>query len=207
GRPPLARLPAHREAHIAAGSDDALLDFQRRCARAPALSERWKPSTALTEAEARAQAQHFREAYVEPLEDLRTLDGLYGRERAIRLKQMEEERRLGRELTDGERQQIEEPMRGTAELERKRAILESVQGPLAEYADTVRALNELLAEGSINQTTYNARLAELQRAAAATMSGVTGRDPNTGRTYDDLAAIADENARFAAQLESFQQHR
>src|SRR5690606_6286477 len=93
------------------------------------------------------------------------------------------------------------------ELERKRAILESVQGPLAEYADTVRALNELLAEGSINQTTYNARLAELQRAAAATMSGVTGRDPNTGRTYDDLAAIADENARFAAQLESFLQHR
>src|SRR3546814_2742777 len=75
------------------------------------------------------------------------------------------------------------------------------------YRNTIEALNGLLAEGEINQTSYNARLAEMAATAAGTTAGLPGVDPGTGMAYADISATADENERYAKELESFETYR
>src|SRR3546814_6527226 len=67
--------------------------------------------------------------------------------------------------------------------------------------------SDLLAEGEINQTSYNARLAEMAATAAGTTAGLPGVDPGTGMAYADISATADENERYAKELESFETYR
>ncbi|APZ81849.1 tail tape-measure protein [Erythrobacter phage vB_EliS_R6L] len=200
-------LPNNRQSQLQADIDEAFADFERRFNRAASFTEKWEIATALTDADARETARAFEEAYVAPVERLSALQGKTGIERDILNAKLEETLRLGRELTPVEAQMIENGIRQNDQLSRQANILQQIREPLETYRATIEALNGLLADGTITQTSYNARLADLAQSAAGTFRGLPGVDPNSGQTYEDLGATADENARYAQQLEDFANHR
>ncbi len=200
-------LPNNRQAQLQADIDEAFADFERRFNRAASFTERWTIATALTEADARETALAFEQAYIAPLERLTALQGKTGIEREILNKKLEETERLGRALTPTEEQMIENGIRQGDQLERQNAILTEIRGPLEQYRATIEALNALFASGEISLTSYNARMAEMAATAAGTISSLPGVDPATGQSYSDIGKVADENARYAAQLEEMANHR
>lgn len=201
-------LPANRQTQLNAQIDEALAEFRRRFDREATAGERATIAKAFTDADARETAQRFEEAYVQPLKRLQDLQGKTGIDRAVLNAQLDETLRLGRELTPVEKQMIENAIRNGDQLQREAQLLEQIRGPLENYKNTIAALNSLLAQGAINHTSYNARMAELAATAAGTaFRGLEGVDPASGRTYEDLTAISDENARYAQQLEDFQTYR
>lgn len=200
-------LPNNRQAQLQADIDEAFADFERRFNRAASFAEKWEIATALTEADARETAQHFKEAYEDPLARLTALQGTTGIEREILNAKLEETARLGRELTPIEEQMIENGIRQGDQLERQNSILTEIRQPLEEYRAQVAALNALFESGQISLESYNARMAEMASTAASGLKGLPGSDPNTGMAYDDVSAVADENTRYAKQLEDFQNHR
>lgn len=198
-------LPSDRKTQLAADVEEAFAEFQRRFERAPDFAEAWRIETALSDADARAIAQHFQEAYVDPLREWEQLEGLTGRQREIRLRQLREEKTLGRELTDVEKARIEAFVNGNAQAERQREILESIQGPIQQYRDTVATLNEMLASGAISQAQFNARVSELGASASQFKGGLPGMNAN-GVLFADEAAreqAAMQMDSQLAQLESF----
>lgn len=200
-------LPADRQSQLNAQIDEALAEFTRRFNREATPEEAATLRRAFTDADARETARRFEEAYLSPLQRLQALQGTVGVERDILNAKLEETERLGRDLTPVEEQIIENGIRQGDQLSRQAQLLQQIKGPLQEYAAQIEALNALLADGDINQRQYNARLAEMAASAAGSINGVTGVDPATGRNYEDVTAIAEENARYAKQLEDFQNYR
>lgn len=200
-------LPNNRAGQLQAAIDDAFADFERRFNRAADATEKLTIKTALTDADAREQAQHFEEAYNKPLERQMALAGKTGIERDILNAKLEEAEKKGSALTAAEEKTIETSIRGNDALSRKAQILEQLRDPLENYRATLEALNGLLADGEINQTSYNARLAEMAAQAAGVTAGLPGVDPNSGMAYEDVSKVADEKARYALQLESFATYR
>lgn len=196
-------LPNNRQSQLQADIDEAFADFERRFNRAADFAEKWEIATALTEADARETAQAFEEAYVLPIERLAALQGKVGIERDILNAKLEETARLGRELRPEEEAMIENGIRQGDQLQRQAQLLEQINGPMEEYKAQIAALNALFADGDISLQSYNARLAELAAAAAGGLANLPGIDPGTGMAYEDVSAVADENARYAAQLEEF----
>lgn len=185
-----------------------LQEFEEKFNRAADAGEKATITKALTDADARATALRFEEAYVKPLDRLRALQGKTGIERQVLNAILDETARKGAPLTEQERQRVEQGIRGNDQLSRQAQLLEQIRGPMQAYMDLVADLNTLLARGDINQTQFNARMAELiAQAANASFSGLEGTDPATGRSYEDLGAIADENARYAEQLNNFATYR
>lgn len=182
-------------------------DYRRRFNEELAEGDKTRVAGAINDAVARETAAHFDEAYVKPLERLQALQGKTGDDRDILNKQLEETARLGRELTPVERQQIDNSVRQGNALSRQAEILAQIRQPQQDYADRIAALNALLAAGTINQTSYNARVADLGQSARDALSDLPGSDPNTGQTYGDIAARSGEDARYAKELESFQNNR
>jgi hypothetical protein len=187
--------------------DKTLADFKRRFDREATPEERKRMSDALTEADARETAQRFEEAYVKPLKRLQDLQGKTGLDRAILNAQLEESLRLGRDLTPVEKERIDANMRQSDALERQADVLANVRGPVEEYKAQIAALNALLEKGAISQTAYNSRIADLGQTARDAISDMPGVDPNTGRSYADLAKAADEDARYARERETFENNR
>lgn len=200
-------LPNNRQAQLQADIDEAFADFERRFNRKASFAEKWEIATALTEADAAETARAFEEAYVLPLERLTALQGKTGIDRDILNAKLEETARLGRDLTPIEEAQIERGIRQSDQLERQAAILEDVRQPLLEYAAQIEALNALLARGDLSLASYNARIAEMGASAAGVVRNLPGVDPNTGMAYGDIAAVADEQARYAKELEELEAHR
>lgn len=202
-----ARGQVGRVATVEAQLERVFSDFQRRFNREMTPDEQGRVRTALTEAEAREIARHFEQAYVEPLERLEALQGRTGIDREILNTQLEETARLGRALTPVEEAQIDRSIRQGQALTDQARILEEIKGPQEQYAARVAALNALLERGVISQTTYNARIGDLGRTARDMLSDMPGVDPNTGMSYSEIAAGAEENARFASELEALAQQR
>jgi len=180
----------------------AQADYLRQFNTAMSPEDTKKITGALTDAEARETARHFDEAYVQPLERLRALQGKVGLDREVLNRQLEETARLGRELTPEEAKQIENSVREGDALQRKAQILADVKGPLQEYATQIKVLNELLASGAINQTQYNARIADLGNTARGIVRDMPGVDPNTGKEYGRIGAEADEDARYKKEQDA-----
>jgi len=200
-------LPADRQTQLNAQIDEALAEFTRRFNREATPDEQATIRKAFTDADARETARRFDDAYVQPLKRLKELQGTTGIEREILNAKLDETLRLGRELTPVEAQMIENGIRQGDQLSRQQQLLEQIRAPLENYRATIEALNKLLADGTISQTSYNARLAELAQSAAGTVSGLPGVDPGTGQSYEDVGKVADENARYAKQLEDFSNYR
>ncbi|MEJ7831346.1 MAG: hypothetical protein WKF79_00390 [Nocardioides sp.] len=201
-------LPSNSQSQLNSAIDEALNEFKRRFDREASTGEKATITKAFTDADARETAQRFEQAYVEPLKRLQELQGKTGIDRAVLNAQLDEAALRGRALTDVEAKQIETGIRGSDQLQRKSQLLEQIRGPMQAYTDMVQTLNALLAEGSITQTAYNARLADLNNQAVQTsLQGVKGVDPATGRDYEDLAAVSDENTRYAQQLANFETYR
>lgn len=200
-------LPADRQTQLNAQIDEALAEFTRRFNREATPDEQATIRKAFTDADARETARRFDDAYVQPLKRLKELQGTTGIEREILNAKLDETLRLGRELTPVEAQMIENGIRQGDQLSRQQQLLEQIRAPLENYRATIEALNKLLADGTISQTSYNARLAELAQSAATTVSGLPGVDPGTGQSYEDVGKVADENARYAKQLEDFSNYR
>ena len=186
---------------------DKLAEFKIKFDREANPDEKAAITAALTDADARATAQRFQEAYVDPLARLEALQGKTGIDRAILNAELEETKRLGRELTPVEKEQIENGIKRGDQLQREAALLEQMRGPMDDYAKMVETLNALLAKGEITQAAYNARLAELQnQATQSALAGLTGVAPD-GRNFQDIAAVSDENQRYAQQLEAIDEFR
>lgn len=185
----------------------AQADYQRQFNTAMSPDDVKKITGALTDAEARETARHFDEAYVKPLERLRALQGKVGLDREVLNRQLEESARLGRELSPVEAQQIENSVREGDALARKAQVLADVKGPLQEYAAQIKVLNDLLAAGAINQTQYNARIADLGAGARNVLRDMPGVDPNTGKEYARIGAEEDEDARYAKEQEALENNR
>mgnify|MGYP007089699233 FL=1 len=86
-------------------------------------------------------------------------------------------------------------------------MLADVKGPLQEYAAQIKTLNDLLASGAINQTQYNARIADLGSTARGLLGNMPGVDPATGKEYGRIGAEADEDARYAKEQEATRNNR
>jgi hypothetical protein len=201
-------LPADRQTQLNAQIDEALAQFTRKFEREATAGEKAEITKAFTDADARDTARRFEEAYVDPLKRLQDLQGKTGVDRAILNAKLEETARLGRELTPVEAQMIENGIRHGDQLQRQAQLLEQIRGPMDNYRATIEALNALLAKGAISLEAYNARMTEMiANAANATIGGLQGVDPNTGQDYEQLTAIADENARYAEQLNNFREYR
>lgn len=200
-------LPNNRESQLQADIDEAFADFERRFNRAANFAEKWEIVTALQDADAREVAREFEQAYVKPIERLAALQGKVGIEREILNAKLDETARLGRELRPEEEAMIERGIRQGDQLSRQAQILEQIRGPMEEYRAQIEALNALLAQGDITLTSYNARMAAMAATAAQGLGGLQGIDPGTGMAYEDISAVADENARYAAQLEEYANFR
>jgi len=199
-----SRGTGSRAESLSARIDRVLADFKRRFDREANPGEVKRITDALTEADAREVATRFDEAYVQPLKRLQALQGKTGLDRQILNEQLEETARLGRELTPIEAERIANSIRQSDGLAREADVLAEIMGPMQAYADRIAALNALLAQGSINQTTYNARVSELGQSARQALADMPGADPATGQSYSDLAARAEEEARYAQELDMFQ---
>lgn len=182
-------------------------DYKRRFNEELGDADKARVAGAINDAVARETAAYFDEAYVKPLDRLSALQGRTGIDREVLNKQLEERTRLGRELTPVEAQQIENGIRQGDALSRQAEILESIRQPQQDYADRIAALNELLRKGEINQTSFNARVSELGSSARDALGDLPGADPNTGRSYSDIAARGEEEARYARELEVYQNNR
>lgn len=202
-------LPDNRATALQSEIGSTLADYQRKFNEAPSPDERVKIVGALTDAEARAQAQHFHDAYVQPLEDLKAGLGRVGLAREVYNKQLAEAERLGRPLTEVEKQQIDNSVRMSDVYEREGHILEDINRPLENYIQQMRALVDLLNQGKISQGEFNARVADLQGPARQVLAGMPAdqQDPNSGLSYGQISATADENARYAQQLADLQTSR
>jgi hypothetical protein len=180
-------------------------DFRRQFDRDMDFGEWLTVGNALSSAQAREIAQNFDEAYVKPLARLRELQGKTGIEREIANRQLMEQDKIGRQLTETEKALIDTATRDEDLLNRKGQILEEVHGPLEEYATQLRVLNELLNEGAISQTEFNARVGDLGAQARDFKGGLSGTD-SQGRSFADQAdreeaeSTRDEQL---AQLETF----
>ncbi|MFL6864111.1 MAG: hypothetical protein ACJ8DZ_14040 [Allosphingosinicella sp.] len=158
--------------------------------------------------------EEFDNTFVKPLERLEQAQGATGIGRKVLNAQMEESIRVGRELTDVEKAQIDTSVRRTDQLSRENAILEDVHGPLEEYKAQIAALTELLSRGEISQTKFNAGVAQLGASTRNSIRDMPGRDPNgvkvDGRTYSnygDIAAAGDEQARYTEELSNYENHQ
>jgi hypothetical protein len=213
GQRGLAKGPESLQARM----DKIVNDYKRRFnVDTMSPEDQKKIRDALIGGDAREVKEAFDAAYVRPIERLKALQGTTGIDREILNAQLEESvRQFGAAtegqnlLSDAQNKQIENSIRQGDQLQRENQILQDVRGPLEQYRATIAALNDLLAKGTINQTAYNAKVAELAKTAASTsFAGLQGKtDPGTGKDYEDLTAIADENARYAEQLKSFQDYR
>ncbi len=201
-------LPANSQSQLNGAIDEALAEFKRRFDREATTGEKAQLTKAFTDADARETALRFETAYVDPLKRLQDLQGKVGIDRAVLNAQLDESARLGRALTPVEAKMIENGIRNSDQLQRQAQLLEQIKGPMQAYTDMVATLNALLAKGEISQAAYNARLAEMNNQAVQTsLQGMEGVDPASGRPYEDVAAISDENARYAQQLADLQTYR
>lgn len=200
-------LPAGRQTQLNAAIDEALGEFKRRFDREATTGEEATIRKAFTDADVRETAQRFEDAYVKPLQRLKALQGQTGIDREIMNAKLEETLRLERELTPVEEAQIENGIREGDLLERKAALLQELRTPMEAYAKQMEVLNALLADGDISLASYNSRLAEMASSAASKISNLPGIDPGTGMAYQDIGAVADENARYAKELEDFELYR
>jgi hypothetical protein len=185
-----ARGQPNRADNVQAQVKKAQDDYKRRFNAAMSPEDTKRITGALTDAEARETAKHFDDAYVQPLERLRALQGKVGLDREVLNRQLEESTRLGRELTPVEAQQIENSVRQGDALQRQAQVL-----------------NDLLASGAITQTTYNSRIADLGGAARGLLSNMPGVDPGTGKEYSRIGAESEEDARYAKEQEATANNR
>lgn len=199
--------PQQQVASLRAQLDKIFADYKRRFDEEMSPERKARIVTALTEAEARETAEHFNQAYVYPLERLQVLQGETGISREVLNVQIAESARLGRALTPVEEIMIANSVRQTEKLGQQQAVLESIRGPLQEYADMISTLTALLQRGEISQTQFNARIAALGGAARDSIRDLPGVDPATGQSYGDLAARADESARYAQELANYESNK
>lgn len=202
-----ARGQGNQAETVQAQIEKVYADYKRRFNADPSDGDKKKIADALTEAQAREIALHFQQAYVDPLDRLRQLQGLTGEAREILNRKLEESARLGRELTPVEAKQIEDGVALGDALSRQAAILDSVRRPQEDYAQRIADLNKLLETGQINQTSYNSAVSDLGSAARNSIRDLPGSDPNTGQSYSDLAATSEEDARYAHELQAYQDNR
>lgn len=200
-------LPQDSQTQLNAQIDEALAEFNRRFDREATKDEAATIRKAFTDADARETARRFDDAYVKPLARLKDLQGLTGIERDVLNAKLTETERLGRALTPVEAQQIENGIRQGDQLSRQNQILQQIRGPMEDYRAQIEALNALLAQGDISLASYNSRLADMAAGAASKIRDLPGIDPMTGKSYSDISATADENARYAKQLEEFAAYR
>lgn len=182
-----------------------------------------KITEALTAADAREIADHFNDAYVEPLKLLEAQLGKTALEREILTAKQKEAADLGRALKPEEEAAIERRYRYGDQLEREDKILQGIRRPLEEYRQQLSALNDLLAKGEINQNQFNSRVAELNSPLRQVLNnapagygqpgGVNVNDPNPGgktsnyQTFGEAGQAMDENARYSAELDQLDQFR
>lgn len=104
-------------------------------------------------------AQSFSDLYGEMEKQIDVLSRL-GKEQDIYNKQQEIAGQLNRELTASEAQLVEEAYNRIEVLQKASDIYDGLNGAAEDYMVTQAALNELLAQGAINQTEFAQALAE-----------------------------------------------
>lgn len=193
-------LPSDRKTQLAGKIDSTLAEYKRRFNEAASPAETKRITGALTDADAREQAEHFRTAYVEPLDALASSLGATGLQREIDLKILAETTKKGSELSAVERAQIESSVLLGDQYQREQAILEQLAAPLENYKQTIAALTDLLAKGSISQSEFNARISEMNVDSLAGLQGLDGG-------FDQIEKEAEEQARYDRETATFENHK
>jgi hypothetical protein len=213
--------PSDRATALKNNISATLAEYKRRFNEAASPEQTAKITGALTEADAREQAEHFRQAYQYPLEDLQIALGATGLQREIYNKILEETARKGQPLSDIEKGMIENSVLQTDKLKREQQVLEDLARPLENYKQELAALNDLLAKGQINQSQFNDRVAELNaplrqalQNAPPNFSQGGGFNSSDGlggqRNYGDIGDFSkaqEENARYAQEQDFYQSNR
>lgn len=188
-------------------------DYQRRFNEAMPEKDQLRITKAITEGDAREIANRFDEAYVEPLKRLQALQGTTGISRQVLNAQLAESERIygsatagQNKLNDTQKDAIDTSIRQQDQLQREADILAQVHGPVEEYQAQIKALNGLLKEGAINQTQYNARIADLGQTARGILNDMPGTD-TSGKSYQTIGAEGDEQARYDKQKADMENNR
>lgn len=103
----------------------------------------------------------FADAYGEMEKQIEAL-GRLGKAQDIYNKQQEIAGQIGRELTETEAKAVEQAYLKIEVLQKASDIYDSLKGSTEDYMTTQAALNELVAQGAINQTEYAEALANTQ---------------------------------------------
>lgn len=103
----------------------------------------------------------FADAYGEMEKQIEAL-GRLGQAQDIYNKQQEIAGQIGRELTETEAKAVEQAYLKIEVLQKASDIYDSLKGSTEDYMTTQAALNELVAQGAINQTEYAEALANTQ---------------------------------------------
>lgn len=103
----------------------------------------------------------FGDAYGEMEKQIEAL-GRLGKAQDIYNKQQEIAGQIGRELTETEAKAVEQAYLKIEVLQKASDIYDSLKGSTEDYMTTQAALNELVAQGAINQTEYAEALANTQ---------------------------------------------
>ena len=105
------------------------------------------------------------------------------------------EKRLKRELTDGERKQAEALLKTNQSLQKQAEILDQIQAPQRELVQTQAALNELWRKGKISVDEYQQALLAAQKGALETDRTLEGGLKrgllSIAEQFTDVASLAE----------------
>ena len=133
---------------------------QRRADIARREEEARAAEAAAGVAEARAPGPDLAAQAIQNLQREAELLRLSNSEREIQAQLLRIENSIKGELTDTQRSAIEAQLRENQQLQRQADLLEQIQGPRDEFLATQQTLNELLAQGRINQEQFNMAIAQ-----------------------------------------------
>jgi hypothetical protein len=216
-----AKAQPNRAEALQANIQKTFADYQTRFNETMSKTDKEAVTKALTDADARAVADHFKQAYVDPLKLLEDQLGKTAIERAILSDKEKEAADLGRPLTAIENAEIEARHRRGDLLTREGQILTDLKQPLEDYRNNIKALVDLLDKGQISQAGFNARVSELNAPVRQVLAnapdgfkqqgGFTANDGfgQSSKFGDvgDFSKAQEENARYAAELDSYEKYR
>lgn len=109
------------------------------------------------------------------------------------------QQQVGRQLTASETELAKALINTKQELERRVNILDRIQQPQLDYANGVRILNDLLAEGKITQAEFNKELNELTESTRGIKTFNAISQELTKTLLEEEAALGKVGSALAAQ--------
>lgn len=175
---------------VISGIEDRQLQRQDSRAQAERASTGVDLGAAPPKPEGKGEIDEFAQ-YLDMLRQENDLLKLTAEERVIVAAQLEAEKKLKRDLTDLEKEQIRVATERNVALSELNAIIEQGELTQKEYNTALDQLNQLLADGVINAEQYKNKLGELDSAMADSATGFEALADVGRSVWDNMFSALD----------------